>query len=179
MSILIKVGDQATQSGDEKIKTRLKIRKTMDGSLLIMDHNDIDIVIVPAQKKVIIFPKASLHDNVYACQDRLFNFLASKGVIKRESIQGGDVYGSIQAEYPDAVNNADATQLVLFTISKFLEEERPHMEMEAYFEDEFEERMTRPDESISTELGEIPQAAVKGTIDPSRIRRYLSGAGPY
>ena len=179
MTINVTVGNNQHSLEKNPIKVKLNIRKTIDGSILIMDHNDVDIVIVPSQKKIIIFPKSSLHDDIYACQDRVFNFLASKGVIKRESVQAGDVYGSLQAEYPEAVNNADATQLVLFTISKFLEEEKPHMEMEQYFEDEFEKRLLRPDESDSTELGEIPHSEKKGTITPNKLRSYIVGLGPY
>jgi hypothetical protein len=176
MTIEIKVGE--TEEGTQA-SVKLVARKTIDGMIVIMDHDDVDIVIQPDKKKIIIFPKSSLHDNVYACQDRLFTFLAQKGIIKRETVQAGDVYGSLQAEYPDAVNGADATQLVVFTISKFIEEEKPHIEMEKYVENEFEERMTKPDEEESTELGEVPQAARKGTIDPARVKRYLAGLGPY
>jgi len=173
MAIQVTIGEEEAQ------KLSLKARKTIDGQIMIQDHNDIDIVIVPDKKKIMLFSKSSMHDNIYALQDRLFNFLATRGVIKRESVQSGNVYGSLEAEYPEAVNNANATQLVVFSIGKFMEEEKPHMEMEEHFEDEFEERMTKPDEKESTELGEVPQAAKKGTIDPARVRKYLSGYGPY
>ena len=180
MSINVKVGSSA--NAIEKTNhpsMNLNARKSIDGHIMIMDHKDIDIVVVPDKKKIITFPKTSMHDNVYSVQDRLFIFLANKGVIKRESIQSGDVYGSLQAEYPDAVNDVDATQMVVFTIGKFIAEEKPHMQQEEYQEEEFEKRLTNPDEEESTELGEVPQAAKKGSIDPSRVRRYLSGYGPY
>lgn len=172
MSVNIKIGGQKEA---ELPSIKLNARKTIDGHICVMDHKDVDIVVVPDKKKIIVFAKSSFHDDVYSCQERLFNFLAKKGVIKRETVQAGDVYGSIQSEYPDAVNNADATQLVIFTIGKFIEEERPHMEMEEKFDEDFENELTNPDEEESTELGEIPHAAKKGSVDPARVRRYISG----
>ncbi len=176
MTIEIKVGDNHSDNGPT---LKLKIRKTIDGQIMIMDHNEIDIVVMPEKKKIITFPKKSMHDSVYACQERFFNYLSQKGVINRESVQSGDVYGSIQAEYPDAVNEASAAQLVVFTIGKFLEEEKPHMELQQELEDEFEKELTNPDEEDSTELGEVPHSKKKGSIDSGNIRRYLSGFSPY
>lgn len=179
MTITIKVGGEPKTQQDQSIKMSLKVRKTMDGQIMVMDHNEIDIVIAPGIKKIIVFPKTSFHDTVYACQDRFFNFLAQKGTIKRETVQSGNVYGSMEAEYPDAVGNVDSTQLILFTIGKFFEEEKPHMEIEEYYEKEFEEKLTDPDEEESTELGEIEQSPKKGTLDATKIRRYLTPFGPY
>lgn len=178
MSINIKVGPGGIAATNQPTLS-LNARKTLDGHIMILDHNDIDVVVVPEKSKVITFPKLSMHDNVYPSQDRFFNYLSNKGVIKRESIQAGDVYGSIEAEYPEAVNNVDATQMVVFVIGKFMAEEKPHIQEEEYREEEFEKKLTNPDEEDSTELGEVPQAAKKGSLDASKVRRYLSGGGPY
>lgn len=179
MAIKVSVGSGGIEDTNQP-SVKLNARKSIDGQIMIMDHNDVDIVIIPDKKKIIVFPKVSLHDQVYTCQERFFNYLAMKGVIKRETVQAGDVYGSIQAEYPDAVNGADATQLVVFVIAKFMAEEEPHMKEEEYREEEFEEKLTSPDEEDSTELGEVPHAEKKGSIDPAKSRRYLSsGYGPY
>lgn len=175
MSIDIKVGGITTQ-GQNSIKLKLKIRKTIDGNIMIMDHDDLDIVVLPNEKKIITFPKSSYEDSVYMCQDRFFNFLALKGVIKRDSIQAGNVYGSLEASYPDAVGGANATQLAVFTVGKFIEAEKPHIETERYYDQEFEKSLTKPDDEDSTSLGEIPQAEKKGSID-SKTRRYFSSVG--
>ena len=181
MAINIKIGSPEEKEKEEEGQAKIKLnaRKTIDGNIMILDHNDIDIVIIPSKKKIIAFPKSSLNDSIYACQDRLFNYLSSKGVVSRDTVHSGDVYSSMQANYPDAVNGANATQIVLFTINKFMEEEKPHIDQEEYLEKEFEQSLTNPDEVESTELGEVPHSARKGTIDPARIRRYLSGYGPY
>lgn len=171
MSIEIQVGNDVEQN-ETDIKMSLIARRTMDGNILILDHNDIDVAILPGEKKIITFPKASFHDGVYSTQERLFNYLSKKGVIKRETIQSGNVYGSIEAEYPDATEG-DTTQIIMYTIGTFMNEEKPHLEMEEYLEDEWEKSLTEPDGKDSTELGEVPQVAKKGTIDPQRVRRYL------
>ena len=145
---------------------------------MILDHNDIDIIVIPEKKKIITFPKKSLNDNVYETQDRFFNFLSQKGTITRESIHSGNVYGSLEAEYPDAIQG-NTTQLIIFTIGKFIEEEKPYMEREEHYENEFEQRMTDPGDEESTELGKVPHEVKKGSIDPNNVRQrqYISGGG--
>ena len=175
MPITLKVGDRPSPQ-HEPIKMELVARRTIDGNIIICDHKDVDVVIVPNDKKVIAFPKKSMEDDVYATQDRLFEFLGKKGIIKRESVRAGDAYASLEAEYPDA-SEGSTTQLVLYSIGKWVEEERPVMETEEYLENEWEERLTDPDDEESTEFGEVPHEPEKGSINPSRIRRYLSGQG--
>jgi len=159
--IKIKVGDTVQKT---ETKMSLVARKSIDGNILIMDHNDIDIVVLPEKKKIIAFPKKSLQDSVYSTQDRLFNYLGTKGVIKRESVRSGNVYGSMEAEIPEPVAGINPIQISVFTIGKFIEEEKPHMDMDEYIQDEFEERLTEPEGDESTELGEVPQRAIKGSL---------------
>jgi len=174
MTIHVKIGSSAPT--DETPKVSLNIRKSIDGQIMIMDHNEIDIVVVPDKNKIIAFAKKSFQDSVYSVQDRLFNYLSTKGLITRDSVKAGNVFGSLEAEYPEPTEGLNPVQLVVFGISKFMEEERPHMEMEQYLEDEFEERLTDPDVDDSTELGEVPQAARKGAMpkymDMYKSRRY-------
>lgn len=158
---------------------KLKIRKTMDGQIMVMDHNDIDIVVMPSTRKVIAFPKTSYQDNVYACQDRFFRFLTDQGVLKRDSIQGGNVYGAMEALYPGAVEGIDPDQMIVFAIGKWIEEERPHMKREEAYEEKWENDLVNPNEDDSTSLGEIGHSAKKGSIDPRKIRSYLSSMSPY
>ena len=170
MTITIKVNPQ------DNPKQSLVIRKTLDGKLMIMDHQDIDIIIDGGEKKVICFPKSSFSDDVYATQDRLFNYLSRKGVINRDSVKNGNAYASLEGEFPDAVDGIDAVQMVVFTIGKFINEEKPHEEEERQFEEDFEERLTDPDAEESTELGEIPHEEEQGSI-PKVKPYYRSGMG--
>ena len=54
----------------------LNARKSLDGNILIFDHDIMDIVIMPEKKKIITFPKNTMGDHVYNAQDRLFDFLS-------------------------------------------------------------------------------------------------------
>ena len=143
----------------------LQIRKTLEGNLLITDHEDIDIVLLPAQNKIMALPKEHMSEDVYVTQNRLFDFLVKKGVIMPETIQGGNIYGAMEARLP--VNDKlDVNQVGLFVINKFIEEERPYFMSEKTFEKQQEAHYVDPDEEDSTELGEVPHAAQKGSMPP-------------
>ena len=74
----------------------LKIRQALDGTLLVMDHPKIDIAIMPKKLKVVTFPKKTVSEDVYEYQDRLLELMADKGILDRNSIQGGNVYRSLE-----------------------------------------------------------------------------------
>ena len=67
MAISIAVGDEAIAAAkaEEEVveepkpqaSLELKIRKTMDGNIMIMDHIDIDVVIMPSKSKVLVVAK--------------------------------------------------------------------------------------------------------------------------
>lgn len=168
MTVTVKVGDKPSSN-----TLSLNARKSIDGNIMIMDHDEIDIVLMPEKKKIIAFPKKSLQDSVYAAQDRFFNYLGVKGVITRESIKSGNVYGSMECEYPEPLQGVNAVQVVVYSIGKFIEEEKPHMDWEAKLEQEFEDALTDPDDKNSTELGEVPHKAQKGSI-PRSGNSYLT-----
>ena len=76
---------------------KLKARRTLDGNVMIFDHEDMDIYISAESKKCLAFPKDQMSDKVYHSQDRMFKFMASRGVIDRSSIRGGNIHGSLEA----------------------------------------------------------------------------------
>lgn len=145
-------------------KMEMILRKTLDGNFAIYDHFDMDIVIEPEKKQILTLPKNEMSDDVYAAQDRLFDFLRKKGTIITDSVQSGFVYGSMQGSYPDSKIGADATEVVLYTIGKFLEEEKPYYAHEDALEDAMLEAELNPSDEDSTELGEVPQEKEKGTV---------------
>jgi hypothetical protein len=162
------------------IKISGNIRKTLDGKIMILEHPYIDIVIDTIKHQIITFPKQDITEHVYSCQDKYFKYLTEKGVVLPESIQGGNVYSSIIADYPDPSDpSINASQVVLLSTTKFIEKEMPGWKTEEYIDSEIEERYVDPDEEDSTELGEVPEAPKKGSIGVNRIRRYLSGYGYY
>ena len=65
MPVIIKVGKKANQ---KKVRLELDLRRSMSGDLMIFDHGDIDIVLSPTKKKVVVFPKETMTDLVYGAQ---------------------------------------------------------------------------------------------------------------
>ena len=174
MAITLKIGKtEQEEAPQEEVKQEpqatvsMNIRKTLDGNYMIFDHPEIDIAILPETNKVVTFAKEKHGKHVYEAQDRLFSFLRNKGVIQLGSVQGGNVYNSLEAVIPESkVEGVDSTQSVLYNISKFLEEEKPYYEYVKAYHDQFEEELIEPDAEHSTELGEVPQEETKGSIFP-------------
>jgi len=185
MAINITVGSKAdafeAEAEVEKPKepqatVALKIKKTLDGDFVISDHEDMDIIIAPSAGKIIAFPKETVDEESYHSQMRLFNFLAKKGITDRSTIQGGNVYNAIECrvlESPD--ENVDPIEVTIYTISKFIDEEKPHFARKRRFEDSEEDRLVDPSDEESTELGEVPHAEMKGSHHPGLYYRpYLT-----
>jgi len=140
-------------------------RRTLDNNILILDHEEIDIVIYPEQQKVLALAKNEFSDQVYETQDRLFSFLNKKGVIDFSSVHGGNVYGSMQAKILESkIDGIDASQATVFSIEKFLEAERPYFMISKAYARAEEDRLVEPDPEESTELGEVPPGQQKGSI---------------
>tara|TARA_R110002110_G_scaffold15269_4_gene68989 strand:- start:144 stop:668 length:525 start_codon:yes stop_codon:yes gene_type:complete len=169
MTIEVKIDNAAEKTSKESpLSFDMNARRSLDGNIMVFDHIDIDIVYQPGTKKIITFAKEMQNDNVYGAQNRLFDHLVTTGVVIPDSVRGGNVYGSIEGQVPNPVANLDATKVVMMSLGKFLEEERPYFMYErAYKEEEIEDE-TDPSIADSTELGEVPQAAKKGTIGKMR-----------
>jgi len=149
-----------------QITQSLKIRRTLDGTLVIQDHEDIDIAINPQKNKITALAKDEMGDHIYAAQSRLFDFLAKKGVIDTASVQGGNIYSTLEATIlssPD--KNVDPFQVATFSVGKFIEEERPYYRQSQKYEDAIQDELLNPKDEDSTELGDIPHEKKKGSID--------------
>ncbi len=139
---------------------------------MIFDHEDLDIVFLPEKNKCLTFPKESMSDKVYEAQDRMFRFLAKKGVINNSSIRGGNVFGSMEADILESkLPGVDATQVFLFVIHEYINQEKPYFKSSEEYDDERLDALLRPDPDDSTELGDVPQSDNKGSMD-SRVRPY-------
>jgi hypothetical protein len=196
MAITVKVGDteqelpaepQAAQpvvtppKVEGKLGANLNIRRTLDGNYYIYDHHYIDIILMPQKMKILTLPysessKLSFSDLVYSTQDKFFDFLARRGIIAPESIKGGNIFGSLEATIlkPKDVG-FPVDQLVLLNIASWIDEQRPALEFDKKYEEEFDSRLTDPEDEESTELGEVPQEKEKGSIPKNQSRRYLGG----
>ena len=163
--IKIKVGEQKKDMPTQ-LSVVLQARRTLDGNVMIFDHKDIDIVVMPGKKKIISFAKEVYGDAVYEAQDRLFKFLARKGVVGHETIQGGNIYSSMEAKILES-KDYNSVQIALFSIGKFMEEEKPYFEFEKSFDEEFEKRLADPGPEESTDFDpEKYHDAEKGSIRP-------------
>jgi hypothetical protein len=151
--------------GYPQTRVELKARKTLDGNLLILDHDMIDIALIPLENKVMSFPKSTAAEDSYGAQSRLFEFLANNGIIIRESIQGGNIFNSLEAVVPDTPQ-LNSMQAAVYVISEFLDTEREARQTAADYEDNLEKYFLKPSDQDSTELGEVPQQAEKGAMVP-------------
>ena len=174
MSISVLVGDKTIKKSGSKLKDfkfSLDIRQTLGGDYVIYDHPDIDIVVMPDMKKIVSFPKDKVGDMTYDTQYRFFDYMTKKGIIARDSVQGGNVYASLQGlleepKKPKEGDPMDPIQAGIFGIAKFIEEERPRYEYMKKMEEEEEDYYTNPTDDNSTALGEVPHSREKGTIRP-------------
>ncbi len=158
----------SNEKPEEVIEASLKMqaRRTLDGNVLIFDHKDIDIVLMPKEKKIVAMAKDVFGPQVYEAQDRLFKFLTRKGVIRIDSVQGGNIYSSMEAMVAESIDYNE-TQIALFSIGKFIEKETPFMEYETAFEKKEEERLSAPGKEESTDFDpERFHNQEKGSIRP-------------
>ena len=154
----------------------LHMRRGIDGRLMIYEHDHIDIVFLPEKKKVVAFAKRDYSDIVYETQDRLLSFLSKKGLCAPETIKSGNVYGSLEAgllQPPD--ERFPLEELLVVNIKKWIDSEKPALEMNRKYKEDFVDMLTDPDAEDSTELGEVPQDEKKGTIPKYASRRYVGG----
>jgi hypothetical protein len=163
-----------TISVDIKLDPRvsLKARRTLNGDIMIMDHEDIDIVLMHEKKKFVTFPKDNMSDKVYSAQDRIFKFLANKGLISRNSVRGGNVFGSLEAEMLESkIPGIDQMQAFLYSVHQYIQEEKPYFKSSADYEEDRLDSLLLPDNEDSTDLGDVPQSDKKGSMD-SRVRPF-------
>ena len=173
---------EATPSGNIKIKIMaeepepvaidLVARRALNGDIMIMDHDLVDIIISPSKKKITTFPKKLMEREIYPAQDRFYKFLRKKGVIDPSTVQGGNVFSSMEAKIYDSVlEGVDSVQSAIFATSLFLEEEKPDILARQHLDHDLMTHMLDPDEEHSTELGEVPHSDSKGSLD-HRVRPY-------
>jgi len=151
----------------ELIQIELKARKSLDGNIMIFDHQEIDIVIMPDKNKIMTFAKNDYSEAIYGVQNRLFDFLKRKGIVTYDSIRGGNVYGSLEGLIAESKDeDINALDYTIYNVYKFLKEEKPYYDYIEDYEEMLDNYYTEPTGEDSTELGEVPQASEKGSIRP-------------
>ena len=93
----------------------------------------------------------------------MLTYLADAGLIAFDSIQGGNIYASLEGILVEPSDDRSILQLVTFHIGEWLNKESSEV-YDEYYQDEVEEYLLDPDDEDSTELGEVPQEADKGVL---------------
>ena len=161
----------------DRIEAKLKLRSSINGDLMILDHKDIDIIIKQGDKKIVAFAKETLSDLVYGAEARLLEYLRRNGLIELDSIQGGNIYGSLEGKLQEGKKTVEIT---LMKISEWMESEEPMMSGRTGYDDVQDDHLLSPDGEFSTELGEVPHEEEKGSIRPNSLfAPYLYGRYTY
>tara|TARA_Y100000310_G_C20299023_1_gene630866 strand:- start:10 stop:591 length:582 start_codon:yes stop_codon:yes gene_type:complete len=174
-TIKIKIADDDRQL----LEFKLNMRRALNGDLMIFDHNDIDIVVMLEKRKIVAFAKDLMSAVVYGAESRLFEHLKRKGIVAYDSIQGGNVYGSLEAKILDS-KELDSVKASLYEISQWMNEEKPYfMSVDAH-DEMMDDALLDPDEDNSTELGDVSHEEQKGSILPHNLfAPYLYGRNSY
>lgn len=162
-----------------KYTFELYVRESLDGNLMIYDHKDIDIVLMQEKKKIVAFAKDMLTDNVYGAESRLFEFLRKKGIVAYDSIQGGNIYGSMEAKILDS-KKYNSVKAALLNIAEWFKVEKPLTDSLEAHDDLMDDALLNPDDEHATELGEVPHEEEKGSIlQKNLFAPYLYGRYTY
>ena len=163
----------------KRIDFEMNMRKALNGDLMIFDHKDIDIIVMTEKKKIVAFAKDLMSEVVYGAEARLMEHLRRNGVIEYDSIQGGNVYGSLEGKLHES-NERDSIKTAVYQISEWMSEELPYIEATKGHDEDMEDAIVDPDDKNSTELGEVPHAEEKGSIrDRNMFAPYLYGRYTY
>mgnify|MGYP003114550309 CR=1 FL=1 len=100
------------------LEFQLNIRSAINGDLMVLEHKDIDIIIKQKEKKIIAFPKDLMSDVVYGAETRMLEHLRRQGIIEYDSIQGGNVYGSMQGNIMSS-ESIDSIKATLLSLSAY------------------------------------------------------------
>ncbi len=102
---------------------------------------------------------------VYGAQDRLFDFLKDSWCC-RPRVNSGRQYLCLFRKGDTPAPDLPAIKIAIINIAKWLDEEKPAIDFIEDYEEEVSDDYTDPDKEYSTELGQVPQAAEKGSIKP-------------
>jgi hypothetical protein len=163
----------------DEIGFKLMTRSAINGDIMILDHKDIDIVLQQKGGKIITFAKETISDFTYGAESRLLEFMRSKGILEYDSIQGGNIYGSLEGKLMTS-EETDANKAALLVISEWMTTEESYLKGTTAYDDMEDEHLLDPDNEFSTNLGEVPQEQEKGSIrQDSLFAPYLYGRYSY
>lgn len=169
------VPTQEPEKKKQLFTIKVKARRTLDGNIIVSDHPDIDIVIMPDKMRIITFSKENFDDHIYQTQNRLMKYLTKKGTLVFDSIAAGNVYGSLEAKIIKPAQEMPIDDLMLMLVSKWIDSEKPSVVYQQAVADAYADSVTEPNDKESTELGKVPAAQEKGSVPIHQVRRYAYG----
>ena len=193
MSVKINIIDQDTEQAPvqdeggvkieiiqkDEVNFKLMTRSAINGDIMILDHKDIDIVLKQGEGKILTFAKETLSDYTYGAEARLLEFMRSKGVLEYDSIQGGNIYGSLEGQLMKS-EDVEVNKVALKVISEWMTTEESYIKGSTAYDDMSDDHLLSPDGEYSTELGEVPAEERKGSIlQHNLFAPYLYGRYTY
>jgi hypothetical protein len=161
-----------TIKGTAKVeKILLNARRTIDGNIIVKDHPEVDLLVLPEKSKIVVLPKEELDDEVYDSQKRLFKFLVLKGVIEYDSVQAGNLFMSMEAKI-SKTEKGDSLQYLLYAIAEFVEDELPFYRDQKEFEMDQEQNLLVPEPDEYTEFDPAKYHDEKKGSLPPRLQSY-------
>lgn len=144
----------AEESKEPQATVALQAHKTLDGNILINDHEKMDIIIVPAEQKVVTIPKPYTGENVYEYQKGLLDDLFRAGTIIYNSVQGGSQFGTLEGSYPPN-EKIDPVQAILLVVEKYIKHSTQSELRAQEYDKDIEDRFVDPTDKDSTKWGSI------------------------
>ena len=190
MTVKINIVDEETPQEEEggvkieiiekdEINFKLMTRSAVNGDIMILDHKDIDIVIKQEDGKILTFAKETISDYTYGAESRLMEFMRKKGVLEYDSIQGGNIYGSLEGQLMKS-EDVEVNKVALKIISEWMTTEESYLKGATAYDDMSDDHLLSTDGEYSTELGEVPAEEKKGSIlQHNLFAPYLYGRYTY
>ena len=136
----------------DRIEFKLMTRSAINGDIMILDHKDIDIVLQQKDSKIITFAKETISDYTYGAEARLMEFMRKKGVLEYDSIQGGNIYGSLEGKLMTS-EDVEVNKVALKVISEWMSTEDSYLTGATAYDDMSDDHVLSRDGEYSTQLG--------------------------
>lgn len=170
MALKVTIGEPEDKPN---IKFDMLVRQTLSGNYIMTGHPQIDIVYSPEKNKITSFTKERIDNCGYASHDSLYKHLYKRGIIDLDSVTGGNVYASFEAKLLEPKLEADnVVPLVLMNISDWIDVDREQYDFVEEYDELQDEQLLEPDKEHSTELGEVPQEPIKGSMGKYPLKMY-------
>lgn len=150
-----------------------QLSKTLDGNLLIGDHEQVYFILSPEKRKITLLSKQDMKEEFFMVQKRFLEFAAKYGMIVLGSESTGYLPGMFEFSYPES-DKHDSVKVMLRLISMFLVKEKEVYDRINAHEKEMEKLLLDPDDDNSTELGEVPQEELKGVKINNPYVNYMT-----